>query len=190
MNYGEELAYWYLRLNGFFPLKDFVLHAGNTLEYTSDCDLLAIRPPHVFEEIGGQPADWDPKISHLFADGCTVGVICEVKTGRYAIDKLFEPPNVLYAIRRLGLAEDSDAATKKLCKLRSFQPSAAVRLAKIFVAQAAVNHEAFFSVSLEEIRSFLWARFLKYRESKFRDRHFFPSDLIQDLIDRVEAGSR
>jgi hypothetical protein len=26
MNYGETLAYWYLRLNGFFLLQNFVLH--------------------------------------------------------------------------------------------------------------------------------------------------------------------
>jgi hypothetical protein len=27
MNSSEELAYWYLRLNGFFPLTNFVVHA-------------------------------------------------------------------------------------------------------------------------------------------------------------------
>jgi hypothetical protein len=26
MNSSEELAYWYLRLNGFFPLTNFVIH--------------------------------------------------------------------------------------------------------------------------------------------------------------------
>jgi hypothetical protein len=26
MNYGETLTYWYLRLNGFFLLRNFVLH--------------------------------------------------------------------------------------------------------------------------------------------------------------------
>lgn len=26
MNYGETLAYWYLRLNGFFLLNNFVVH--------------------------------------------------------------------------------------------------------------------------------------------------------------------
>ena len=26
MNFAEELVYWYLRLNGFFPITNFVLH--------------------------------------------------------------------------------------------------------------------------------------------------------------------
>ncbi len=32
MNYAETLAYWYLRLNGFFPLKNFVLHSSRLEE--------------------------------------------------------------------------------------------------------------------------------------------------------------
>jgi hypothetical protein len=67
MNYGETLAYWYLRLNGFFPLRNFVLHPLNGSEandrYTADSDLLAIRFPYVYEEIGGQPEDWDSRFS-------------------------------------------------------------------------------------------------------------------------------
>jgi hypothetical protein len=67
MNFGETLAYWYLRLNGFFPLKDFVLHRPHNpddtedylIERTSDADLLAVRFPHVIENIGGQYEDWD-----------------------------------------------------------------------------------------------------------------------------------
>ena len=45
MNYGETLAYWYLRLNGFFLLRNFVLHPLHESEandrYTADSDLLA-----------------------------------------------------------------------------------------------------------------------------------------------------
>jgi hypothetical protein len=83
MNYGEELGYWYLRLNGFFPLSNVVLHGGETLRYTSDCDLLAVRPPHVYEVVGGQMEDWDPKLYELFEGGWTLGVVCEVKTGAF-----------------------------------------------------------------------------------------------------------
>jgi len=59
MNYGETLAYWYLRLNGFFPLKNFVMHMPEERTQHSDCDLLAVRFPLVSEDVGGGPDDWD-----------------------------------------------------------------------------------------------------------------------------------
>ncbi len=61
MNYAETLAYWYLRLNGFFPLNRFVLHppGGGPRAHAADHDLLAVRPPGVYEDVGGQPNDWD-----------------------------------------------------------------------------------------------------------------------------------
>lgn len=59
-NYGETVAYWYLRLNGFFPLTRFVLHRNEeTIAHSADCDLLAIRMPHTYEVVGGNKIDWD-----------------------------------------------------------------------------------------------------------------------------------
>jgi hypothetical protein len=56
MNYGETLTYWYLRLNGFIPMRNFVLHRANIEgQAAADTDLLAVRFPHVYEEIGGNP---------------------------------------------------------------------------------------------------------------------------------------
>lgn len=42
MNYGEELAYWYLRFNGFFPISNFVVHRSSGIKRTSDVDVLAV----------------------------------------------------------------------------------------------------------------------------------------------------
>lgn len=55
-NFGEELVYWYLRLNGFFIINNFVLH-HDTASRTSDADLLAVRFPYVYEDIGGREED-------------------------------------------------------------------------------------------------------------------------------------
>jgi hypothetical protein len=63
-NYGEAWAYWYLRLNGFFPLGNFVVHKDSVVRHRADVDLLGVRPPHVFEEVGGQQDDWDPALKH------------------------------------------------------------------------------------------------------------------------------
>ena len=90
MNFAEQLAYWYLRRNGFFPLTNFVLHHGEG-HRTSDTDLVAVRFPHVSEDIGGMPADWDELFQNdwkidLLTE--TVGLIVEVKSGSWNSDDL------------------------------------------------------------------------------------------------------
>ncbi len=66
MNYGETLVYWYLRFNGFFLIQNFVLHpladSEGSDKQAADSDLLAVRFPYVYEETGGQPDDWDPRL--------------------------------------------------------------------------------------------------------------------------------
>lgn len=77
-NYGEELAYWYLRLNGFFPITDFVFH---TIPYYADADILAVRPPNVREEIRvGHPLKNDTNIVTSSEESKRIFVYCEVKT--------------------------------------------------------------------------------------------------------------
>ena len=84
MNFAEEIAYWYLRLNGFLPLTNFVLHGQPGHRRTSDADLIAVRFPHVSEEIGGQPDDWDERFERWGVDlGKTIGLVVEVKSGEW-----------------------------------------------------------------------------------------------------------
>jgi hypothetical protein len=86
MNFGETLAYWYLRLNGFLLLQNFVLHRNaSTIEHSADADLLAVRFPNVYEEIGGHADDWDTeKFARWGFDLVqqVIGLIVEVKTGK------------------------------------------------------------------------------------------------------------
>lgn len=84
MNYSESLTYWYLRLNGFFPLSNLVLHRWNIGNHPSaDTDLLAIRFPRVFEQIGGQQDDWDQQrfIGWGLRLDEPLALIVEVKSG-------------------------------------------------------------------------------------------------------------
>ncbi len=43
---SEDLAIWYLRLNGFFTIKNFVVHPEKGPDQETDIDSLAIRLPH------------------------------------------------------------------------------------------------------------------------------------------------
>jgi hypothetical protein len=123
MNYGETLTYWYLRLNGFIPLRNFVLHRQNIeTRQSADTDLLAVRFPHVHEVIGGLPDDWDNDTFpgwglDLRTLRHNLAFIVEVKTGpvgrRIAS---FRPERLQADLRRVGIfpAEDVPAITDHL----------------------------------------------------------------------------
>jgi hypothetical protein len=81
-NYAEELVYWYLRLNGFFPLMNFVQHArGLKSLHSVNRDVLALRFPYVVEEVGGQDGDWDQNLFNYLSPKLPVGLIGEIKGG-------------------------------------------------------------------------------------------------------------
>jgi hypothetical protein len=85
MNHGEEAAFWYLRLNGFFAITNFVVHASSDVVHTSDCDVLGVRLPFVYEEVGGRDDDWDPFLVRNLNLERPIGIICEVKSGDYEL---------------------------------------------------------------------------------------------------------
>lgn len=118
MNFGETLGYWYLRLNGFIPMANFVLHEFDVPQkHNADTDLLAVRLPHVFEEVGGQKGDWDTErfdAWELDHERHIVFVVCEVKTGRFTADSInssFSEQRILYALRRFGAMPEEGCAT-------------------------------------------------------------------------------
>jgi hypothetical protein len=184
-NYGEQLAYWYLRLNGFFPLLDFVMHRGAKMAHTSDCDVLAVRPPYVYEEVGGQLADLDGIIRANVDVNRTLGIICQVKTGKYKKAELFPQEHVIYAVGRLGLCVNPPGVFPQFSGQAAFNPSPNIRIIKLLVAQESLTDQRFLCLTVGEVREFIRMRLVKYKDVKYRDRHFFPSDMLQDFIDRV-----
>lgn len=102
MNYGETNAYWYLRLNGFFLIENFVVHRTAEITHSSDIDLLGLRLPYVFEEVGGQNNDWDEELLAELNPELMTGIICEVKTGSFNEDDLFRKKYLHYCLDRFG----------------------------------------------------------------------------------------
>jgi hypothetical protein len=170
MNYGEKLAYWYFRLNGFFPISNFVIHRSLSTVYPSDCDILAIRPPNVYEEIGGHPEDWDEILtSKLRLDfSRTLGIICEVKTGGFKSNELFDEQNINYAVDRLGFAHHSSEASVRmkyeLQKQACYSPdNASYQIAKILIAHGEARaNEIHLFISLKHLRDFIKQRLSNY----------------------------
>ncbi len=203
MNYGESLAYWYFRLNGFIPMMNFVLHEPDKdTKYNSDSDLLAVRFPYVYEDIGGKPEDWD---NDRFAawgldhGRSTVLLICEVKTGKYkksAVNNSFKQDRLRYAIMRLGAMplDMVDGAVRELLDSPVISRDVFGRpftVAKVLLHVAknrpgendewALPLTPCHVIDLSEALRFIHARMKKYAEPKGASRMFFPGDLIQFL---------
>ncbi len=191
MNYGEEIAYWYLRLNGFFPLTNFVIHRSSKIEYTSDCDLLAVRSPFVYEEIGGKPDDWDDNLAKDFGFDHFIGVICEVKTGKYDLENIFRPEYVKYSAGRLGFTpkDNIDALSEKLNSTSLQETKEGHRICKLLIANEKKDSPLFFYRSLNDAEDFINKRVGKYPNEKYADRMFFGSDLLQYSIHRMHRES-
>ena len=185
MNYGEEYANWYLRLNGFFTISNFVIHRSREIEHTSDCDLLGVRPPFVYEEIGGRDDDWDPYLLKAIDFSKTIGVICEVKTGRYDLKKLFRSESIRYTIPRLGFVPT--ALVNNIADSLEKKPFIYIKdnyqIVKLLIAEEGENSENYIFKPLGEVVNFLRQRVLKYPKEKFGDRMFFSSILFQSIID-------
>ena len=117
----------------------------------------------------------------------TVGIICEVKTGHFDRQKLFQVPNIFYSLARLGLVVDPQRTTEQLINHRHVDLEGNVRIAKLLIASTRTEDDGFHCVTIAGIRRFFQQRFEKYKEVKHRDRHFFPSELIQALIDETRS---
>jgi len=184
-NYGEELVYWYLRLNGFFPIIDFVVHRCPEIKYSTDIDVLAVRFPYVYEEIGGQPEDWDKTLFGLFDDlSLPIGLIAEVKTGKVNIKELFKPKIVEYATGRFGFVKVFKKYSKSISENALIVEPEKFQVAKIlFSYRDNERNDQFFQIPLSHVQTFLQNRILEYPKEKFQDRMFFDSIYIQSLID-------
>ncbi|MBD0371452.1 MAG: hypothetical protein ICV60_11490 [Pyrinomonadaceae bacterium] len=186
MNFGEALTYWYLRLNGFFPLSNFVLHrAGISDRPSADTDLLAIRFPHVYEVIGGQPGDWDTERFNGWNLSLNdkLALIVEVKTGMPVGElRAWRSGRLRAALQRLGMFEQAQIEGLT----RDLQAASAARLdswvvAKLLVSNGPRQNEQWNNLLLEEAETFVRLRLEKYKRQKYADRMFFPNELIQYL---------
>jgi hypothetical protein len=186
MNFGETLSYWYLRLNGFFPLSDFVLHrAGIDDRPSADTDLLAIRFPYVFEVIGGQKHDWDSKRFERWGLSLNepLALIVEVKTGvRIQPPKAWRPERLRAGLNRFGIFEQAQVGElSNLLRNSSGFKSNSWVVAKLLVTSSPTPNDRWHNLTLGEAEDFIRRRVATYRDEKHADRMFFPNELMQYL---------
>ncbi len=117
---AEDLAGWYLRLNGFLTIPNFIVHCDEGYGQRTEADVLAIRFP-CREEIvyecraDGEVVETAMQDDTVFVDLTTKPclLITEVKTGVCSLnDKLIDPAlqNVPRILRAVGLLPREEVA--------------------------------------------------------------------------------
>lgn len=99
----DDLAYWYLRLNGFLTTVNFVVHPDTGGSQRTDVDILGVRFPHR-SELLIKPMDDDPTL--ILDRSRTVFVIAEVKASLCSLNGPWtneKDKNMHRVIRSIGL---------------------------------------------------------------------------------------
>jgi len=188
INYAEDLAYWYLRFNGFFLLRNFVLHRASQAEGTAESDLLAIRFPYVYEEIGGQENDWDReqfKNWEIKIDEFNLAFIVEVTSRRNVncniLKNKFSCNRLEKAVQRFGIfpSDEVSCIVKKLYQEKHIKKDSWI-IAKLAVTENNIAG-SWLNLLLDDTDKFIRRRIKSYLSEKNRDRIHFPDALIQYL---------
>lgn len=184
-NFAEELAYWYLRFNGFFPLTNFVLHSQDLVSnHSADADLLGVRPKYVSEEIGDDHID--NNLFKHFSPKTNIGVICEVKSAqglRSSNILMAREDRIKYALRRIGFFSEENVQIH-MEKLRSEK---VIRgrfheVGKLLITERPCSQPGFICMTLDQIESFITERIRMYSDPKSSAKHLFESDMLQYMI--------
>jgi len=75
---SEKLAYWYLRLNGFLTIENFIVHPDDRGCQRTDVDILGVRFPNR-SELFYYPMEDDNRLLSL--SNKTLFILAEVKKG-------------------------------------------------------------------------------------------------------------
>lgn len=194
VNFGERLAYWYLRLNGFFQVETFVLHGTAGGPRSADADLLGIRLRHSVASIDGTPVDCDSRLAaQLGGFDRHLAVVVQVKTGpRSDPGAAFDHGRLERCLRFIGLS-DEDGCRDLLTRL-TVAPRAdfgdAWRVGKLLVAEHAPPASGHLTLDLDHVLSFIESRLATFHQHKSADRLFFSDELMQLLAWRAGRGGR
>jgi hypothetical protein len=169
----EDLAYWYMRLNGFLTIRNFVVHpewrrngAG------TDADIVGVRFPHR-QEMQRRPLQDDDWLGSL--PGVLVLAIAEVKAGLCNLNGPWINPdqqNVHRVLAAVGLFPDSeiDDVAKGLYANGLHRSGSQVALLLAFGrtenADLSRHHREVRQILWPAVLSFIWHRFSEYWREK------------------------
>lgn len=165
----ERLAYWYLRLNGFLLLEDFIIHPDVGSDQRTDIDLLGVRFSHRAENCI-RPMQDDPKITQC-NKLCNV-IVTEVKKGQCALNGPWTNPedlNIHRILNAIGCFPKSkiNIAAKNLYKSGCYQcGDVSCQLVAIGDSSGNIVIPNVPQILFADIIEFIFRRFRNYQKQK------------------------
>jgi hypothetical protein len=176
----DSAAEWFLRLNGFFTVLNFVVHPVEPEEGTqqrTDADVLGIRFPNRLEIVGGNPL-----LDHEAFQGAPrpIFIIAEVKTGRCSLNGPWtrqEDDNVANVLRSFGCIapESLKAVSDALYKDGHFQSAEIEARLLCFGARRSTDLPAgALQFTWEQVFGFIYDRYQTFWRVKRQNRQWPP----------------
>jgi hypothetical protein len=163
---AEGLAYWYLRLNGFLTIVNFVVHPDTGSDQRTDVDILGVRFPHRAELLRSPMQDDD-----LFTgvNSKPYIAIAEVKKGTCKLNGPWTRPadkNMHRVLRAIGAFPDKDI--EGLARAL-YEDGCADQSSFLTLLCIGGRENPKISKKYPRVPQILWDRALKFIFNRFRD---------------------
>lgn len=185
-NKFEQLALWYLRLNGYLTVTHFILHpTSRRRSQRAEVDILGVRFPHS-EEVAGAKMKQNDKLE---LQGEKIDfIIAEVKGGRCDLNGPWTKPNTEnwdYVVKWLGIVpetEVSNVARELYLHKRCERENWVIRLL-CFGSETGDLPANVVPLIFKQVIEFMSDRFKQFRGKK-RDIEQWPP-FIKELFDMI-----
>ena len=169
---AEKLAYWYLRLNGFLTIQNFIVHPDTGSNQRTDADILGVRFPLRAELKPNPMVDDDPFVQ--IKDRPYI-IIAEVKRSTCGLNGPWTEPakeDLQKVLRAVGAFQEDQVETvaKAIYTSGTFSNSSYYFTLACF--GGAVNDDIgknfpnIPQIAWDKVLTFIYNRFRKYRDEK------------------------
>jgi hypothetical protein len=169
---AEQLGYWYLRLNGFLTIQNFIVHPDTGSQQRTDADILGVRFPHR-AELRPKPMVDDEAFTQV--KGKPFIIIAEVKSSKCKLNGPWTEPekkNLQRTLRAIGILPDEEIeiAAKSVYTSGIFSSQAChLTLAcfgKFPSTKIRKNFPDVPQILWDKVLDFIYSRFKNYRYQK------------------------
>jgi hypothetical protein len=174
----ERLAYWYLRLNGFLTIENFIVHDETGGPQRTDIDLVALRLPHRREALisYGEDVRWMADDRRFAEKKTPFAAFVEVKSGPCELNRPWTAPekdNMPRAIKAIGFfstIKEVKSASKQIYTTGSYV-SDNIELGIISIGdtenpELADRLPNVMQVRWSEVKDFIFERFRNFERVK------------------------